>query len=206
MAEDGSENRSFPISIRRKLENPPLLPGESVREFNNIFRELDCSQEDRGKTAADYMIAYEATVLIWNQQRLERMRVSIIRHFHPAAIAALLRRTSKNPDAEPGSIAYMDAVADAGAFFSSEETKKQMLERFAAAGFAPDAVEVEAFQLALQQVANVDRQIRAAQKQMLAFFRQLERRDAVRVEAFRKVARNAVSRVRDAGNANGARS
>jgi len=103
-------------------------------------------------------------VLIWNLQRLERMRVGIIRHLHPAAVAALLRRTSKYGDAEPSSIAYQTASAEADAYFTSEEGKKQMLERFAGSGYAPDAIEIEAFQQALPHLAIIDRQISAAQR------------------------------------------
>lgn len=81
-----------------------------------------------------------------------------------------------------------------------------MLERFAASGYAPDAVDIEAFQQALPQIANIDRQIGAAQRQLLAFLKEIERRNARRAEEYRNVARNAVSRARASGSENGARS
>lgn len=118
MTEEGEGSGPVPLSIRKKLQNPPILPGESTRDFNSLFRELEFSVEERGKTAADYTMAYQATVLISNLQRLERMRVGIIRHFQPAAVATLLRRTSKYSHAEPGSIAYHEASAEAVAYFA----------------------------------------------------------------------------------------
>lgn len=194
----------IPPFTRRRLENPPLLPGESAREFRLLFGELSCSDDERGRTAADYAIIFEATELIWNLQRLERMRAAIIRHHHPAAVASLFRLTSKFREAEPGSVAYHTAQLDADGYFTSEEAKSQAHERFAASGFAVGAVEVEAFQQALPQIAIIDRQIGAARRQLLAFLKEIERRNARRAEQFRKVARNTISRVRASGAENAA--
>jgi hypothetical protein len=73
----------------------------------------------------------------------------------PAAVAALIRRTSKYGETEPDSLAYREAHFQALEYFTSEDAKKQMLERFANAGYAPDAVEVEAFERALAQFTNL---------------------------------------------------
>ncbi|HLG83183.1 MAG TPA: hypothetical protein VKY22_19380 [Bradyrhizobium sp.] len=206
MPEDGSEDRShIPYFIKKKLENPPLHPGESARDFNTLFRELEYSPDEGAKTAADYEMIYQATILIWNLQRNERMLVKIVRHFHPAAVAALLRRVSGYGDAEPGSVAYKAADADARDYFTSEELKERWHQKFDEAGYGRDAIETEAFQQALPQIAIIQRQIAAAQRQLMAFLKEIERRNARRAEEFRKVARNAVSRTRAAGSENGAK-
>jgi hypothetical protein len=208
MAEDGSQDapKRIPHFIQRQLNNPPLLPGESVRDFNTLFRELEYSAEGGAETAADYAIVYQATVLIWILQRLEHMRAAIIRHFGPAAVAALFRRTSEYGEAEPGSLAYRKAAAEAENYFASEHAKKQAQERFAKAGFAADAVEVEAFQQALSQLAIIDRQIAVAQRQLLSFLKEIDRRNSRRAEEFREVANNTVSRARVSGSESGAKS
>lgn len=92
MGNNGSEAQPerIPFFIRRQLENPPVLPGENKSEFNTLFREIEYSAEGGEKTAADYAVDYQATVLIWNLQRIDRMMVAVIRHMHPAAVAALL--------------------------------------------------------------------------------------------------------------------
>jgi hypothetical protein len=164
------------------------------------------STDEGAKTAADYEIIYQATDLIWNLQRLERMRVRIMRHFHPAAVAALLRHVSGYGHAEPGSVAYKAVHADARDYFTSEELKKHWHDKFAAAGYAPDAVEIEAFQQALPQIAIIERQVAAAQRRLMAFLKEIDRRNARRADEFRKVAQNAVSRARASGSANGTKS
>jgi hypothetical protein len=207
VTEEGSENRSLiPRFIRKKLENPKLLPGESAREFYALFRELEYSADEGAKTAADYEMIYQATDLIWNLQRYEGMRVRIIRHFLPAAVAALLRRVSRYGYAEPGSLAYEALDADARNYFTSEEQKKLWHDKLAASGFAPDAIETEAFQQALPQIAIIERQVVAARRQLMAFLKEIDRRNARRAHEFHQVAENAVSRARASGSANGAKS
>jgi len=47
-------------------------------------------------------VDYQATVLMWNLQRIDRMIIALIQHVRPAAVAALIRRTSKYGETEPG--------------------------------------------------------------------------------------------------------
>jgi uncharacterized protein YdiU (UPF0061 family) len=208
MAENDSETQSkrIPIFIQRQLDNPPVLPGENVREFNTLFREIEYSAERGKKTAADYAVDYQATVLMWNLQRIDRMIIALIRHMHPAAVAALIRRTSKYGEMEPGSLAYSAAHVDALAYFSSEDAKKQMLEKFANAGYAPDAVEVEAFERALAQITNLNHQQTVARRQLLAFLNEIDRRNSRRAKELRKVGDNVISRARVSASENGATS
>jgi hypothetical protein len=205
MAENGSETepQRIPFFIRKQLEDPPVLPGESKREFNILFREIEYSAEGGQKTAADHMIDYEATKLIWNLQRVDRMIVAVIRHMHPAAVIALARRTSKYGEAEPGSVAHQLAYAEALDYFTSEDTKKTLLERFANAGYAPDAVEVEAFELALAQITSLNRQQTAARQQLLAFLKEIDRRNSRRAKELRKVADKVMSRAGASATTNG---
>ena len=51
MAENGPEAEPDPIPlfIRRQLEKPPILPGESAREFKSLFYQIEFSAEDRKK-------------------------------------------------------------------------------------------------------------------------------------------------------------
>jgi hypothetical protein len=196
MGNNGSEARPerIPFFIRKQLENPPLLPGESKSEFNSLFREIEFSAEGGQKTAADYAVDYQATGLIWNLQRIDRMMVALIRHMHPAAVAALLRHSSEFGDAEPGSLAYRTARAEALAYFTSEVDKKKVLERFANAGYAPDAVEVEAFERALPQITNLNRQQNVARQQLLAFFKRIDLRNSRRAKELRKATDGVISR------------
>lgn len=198
MAETASQDPPdfIPRFIQKQLDNPPLLAEESRVEFKSLF-----SDQEGPKTAAEYAIVYQATVLTWNLQRLERMRVALIRHQRPAAVAALLRRTGEYSESEPGSLAFHEANVEAQTYFVSDDAKKKTEGKFIAAGYTPDAVDVEAFQLALPNIAVIDRQVAVAQKQLMAFLKELDRRYRNRAQAaqhVRKVAMNAISRAQAA--------
>ena len=162
-----------------------------------LFREIEYSAEDRKKTAADYLMNYQATVLIWNLQRIDRMIVAMIGHMNLAAVATLIRRTNKSGDSEPGSESYREAHALALNFFASENVKERLLERFAKAGYGPDAVDVEAFEQAFPRLAILYRQQNAAQRQLLVLLKEIDRRNSRRAKELRKVADNVLSRARE---------
>jgi hypothetical protein len=199
MSENGPEEQPDPIPlfIRRQLDNPPILPGENAREFKNVFYQIEYSAEDRAKTAADYLMNYQATVLIWNLQRTERLIVAVIRHKQLPAVAALIRRTNKSGECEPGSVSYREAHEVALDYFSSEEVQKRLLQRFAKSGYAPDAVEVEAFEQAFPQLTILYRQQATAQRQLLVFLKEIDRRNSRRAKDLRKVVNNVLSRARE---------
>jgi hypothetical protein len=195
MAESGSEAPyvRIPTFIQKQLDNPPLLPDESAREFNSLFREIASSAEGGKKTAADFAIDYQATVLIWSLKRYGGMIVAVTRHKHPAAVAALIRRTSIYGETEPGSLAFREAHADSLKYFASEEAKNQMLERFTHSGYAANAVEVEAFEHAFSQITCLNRQQAVARQQLLVFLKEIDRRNSRRAKELREVARKAIS-------------
>jgi len=205
MAENGSQTPSgrIPMFIQKRLDNPPVLPGESAREFITLFREIEYSVEGGKKTAADWAIDYQATMLIWILQRIDSMIVAVIRHMHPAAVAALIRRTSNYGETEAGSLAFGEAHLDSLKYFASEETKKQMLERFSQSGYTANAVEVEAFEQALAQITSLNRQQTVARQQLLAFLKEIDRRSSRRAKELRKVAEKVASRAPASAAENG---
>jgi hypothetical protein len=140
---------------------------------------------------------YQATVLIWNLQRTERLIVAVIRHKQLPAVAALIRRTNKSGECEPGSVSYREAHEVALDYFSSEEVQKRLLQRFAKSGYAPDAVEVEAFEQAFPQLTILYRQQATAQRQLLVFLKEIDRRNSRRAKDLRKVVNNVLSRARE---------
>jgi len=208
MADDGSETQPprIPFFIRKQLENLPILPGENARDFKTLFYQVEYSAEGGQKTAADFFIDFQATVLTWNLQRTERMITAVIRHHRLEAVAALIRRTSTLGGMEPGSLAYRAAHGDALDYFTSEDAKKKYQELFAKAGFGPDAIEVEAFEQALPQITILNRQQAAARRDLLAFLKEIDRRNARRGRELRKMADKMISRSRASTTEKGAAS
>ena len=186
----------IPRIIQRQLDNPPILPGENASEFRSLFRGLEMSAQQPGWTAADYTMIYQATTLTWRVIGLERMRAALIRHQRPAAVVALIRRTGEYAGAERNSIAYMAAPTEAIKYFKSDDARKQIETMFAASGYTQEAVDVEMLQLSLPFLTTIDRQIASAQKQLMAFLKEIERRESRRANALRKAALNAISQAR----------
>lgn len=183
-----------PIFIQNQLNHPPIGPNESVEEFKSLFCELGASPQVVQRTAADYVMLLQITTLTFRAVTLERIREGLIGHQRPAAVLALLVRS--HPLGEAGLSTHLESNRLRAKYFASKEGKKQVEAELAGAGYAPDAVEVEAFDLALQSVAAVDRLISAAQRQLMAFLKEIERRDYKRAESLRKSALNVVSRTR----------
>ncbi|WP_027554708.1 hypothetical protein [Bradyrhizobium sp. Cp5.3] len=122
------------------------------------------------------------------------MRSAIISHMRPEAVVSLIRLA--DGETEPGSIGSFEIYDRRKEYFATKEGKNKVEARFTRVGYTPDAIDIEAFQLALPSLTSIDRQINAAQKQLMAFLKEIDRRDAKRAEELRKAALGAVSRVR----------
>ena len=85
-----------------------------------------------------------------------------------------------------------NTMLEAIAYFTSGDARKKMKGRFAEAGYAEDAVEVEAFLQSQKSQAQIERESAAAQRQLLAFLKELERRSAKRAMQLREAALKAV--------------
>jgi hypothetical protein len=78
-------------------------------------------------------------------------------------------------------------------------------KQFSAAGYGPDAVDVEACNQSSAACAKFDQQIANARRQLMAFLKELDRRYARRAAEIRNTAINAVERARTSAGS-GARS
>jgi hypothetical protein len=186
-------SHNIPRFIQRQLDVPPIGPNEDANEFRSLFEELARSEHDVGRTGTDYIIAFQATTLTFRLIALERIAQAMIPHKRPEAILALLRRTGGG---EPGSLAFLATSDQRIKYVGSKEARKQFDVKFEAAGYGASAVEIEAFELALPLLAKIHAQINAAQKQLMAFLKDLERRDSRRAATLRTTALGAVSRAR----------
>ena len=194
MANQGPPDSSvcLPRFIQTQLDNPPILAGENPVDFKILFNELECSCLEAGGTVAEYVMVYQVTVLTWRLIRVERIRASIIRHHRSPAVLALLRRSNERGEPERGSMADHNTMLEAIAYFTSGDARKKVKSRFAEAGYAEDAVEVEAFLQSQKSQAQIERESAAAQRQLLAFLKELEHRSAKRARQLREAALKAV--------------
>jgi hypothetical protein len=184
----------IPRAIQSQLDHPPIGPNESVAEFKSLFHELAEAVQGGHRSAAEFVMLLQATILTFRTVALERIRSAMIPHMRPEAVVALIRLA--NGTVERNFVTDFEVNDRRKEYFANKDGKAKIEASFARVGYAADAVDIEAFQLALPSLAPIDRQINAAQKQLMAFLKEIDRRDAKRAEELRKATLNAVSRAR----------
>ena len=188
------DNKRYPLDVlKRHLDTPQLLPHENAKEFIQLFDSL----EDYGKpqNSRDYLAVYQATVLTWDVLRYQHMKIGVLRSHERAALESLLRkiqvRTASKGLAE--AIAKSEARQLAAPWFKDPASRPPMMKAIENAGFPPNALEVEAFQLALPALATIERLIVSAQKRLDKFLEELERTAKANARALRVAAEKAIA-------------
>lgn len=180
--------------LYRHLDTPPLLPDENEEEFNQLFD----SFEDYGKpqNPRDYMAVYQATVLTWDVLRYQQMKIGVLRSHQRPALESLLRKIKVRTASKMGIsevVAQSEARDLAAPWFKDAASRPAMMRVIENAGYPPDALEVEAFQLALPALAPIERLIVSAQKRLDKFLDDLERTSKANARALRLAAEKTIA-------------
>ena len=180
--------------LYRHLDTPPLLPDENEEEFNQLFD----SFEDYGKpqNPRDYMAVYQATVLTWDVLRYQQMKIGVLRSHQRPALESLLRKIKVRTASKMGIsevVAQSEARELAAPWFKDAASRPAMMRVIENAGYPPDALEVEAFQLALPALAPIERLIVSAQKRLDKFLDDLERTSKANARALRLAAKKTIA-------------
>lgn len=190
-----SKTKNYPLDIlKRLLDSPQLLPNEDAKEFLQLFDSL----EDYAKpqTTRDYMAVYQATVLTWEILRYQRIKVGVLANHQQAALQSLLLKikgsTASNND-YPGAVARLEARDLAASWFKVPTSRAATMKLIEAAGYPANAIEVEAFQLALPALAMIERLIVSAQKRLDQFLFVLEGTAKASARALRQAAEKAIA-------------
>ena len=190
-----SSNKTYPLDILKRLrESPQLLPHENAEEFIQLFD----SFEDYGKpqSARDYLAVHQATVLTWDILRYQNMKIGVLRSHQRPALESLLREIQVDPASKKGIsevVAQSKARQLAAPWFKDPDSRPAMMKTIADAGYPPNALDVEAFQLALPALATIERLIVSAQKRLNLFLEDLERTSKAAARALRQAAEKAIA-------------
>ena len=185
-----------PRSIKRLLDNPPLLPGENRDLFVQLFEEFESTDLGRAKTVAEYVLVYTITMLTWELMRYQRMKVALLLNQQRAAVESLFRKTHDAAMVQgTGPALTIEANQSARAWFANPAYRAQAAKKFEAAGYATAAVEAEAFERSLGALARIENLVASAQKRVMSFLKELESRFGSRAAEMRLVATKAVGRV-----------
>jgi hypothetical protein len=190
-----SQPKSYPLDIlKRLLDTPQLLPHESSKEFLQLF----ASFEDYGKpqNSRDYLVVHQATVLAWDIMRCQGMKVGVLRSHQRPALESLLRKIKVRTASKKGIsevVAQSEARELAAPWFKDPASRPAMMKVIEMAGYPPNAIEVEAFQLALPALAPIERLIVSAQKRLDGYLDALERTSKASARALRLAAEKAIA-------------
>ena len=190
-----SQPKSYPLDIlKRLLDTPQLLPHESSKEFLQLFARL----EDYGKpqNSRDYLAVHQATVLTWDILRCQDMKVGVLRSYQRPALESLLRKIQVRTVSKKGigeAVAQSEARQLAAPWFDDPASRPAMMKTIKMAGYLPNAIEVEAFQLALPALATIERLIVSAQKRLDRYLDDLERTSKAHARALRLATEKAIA-------------
>ncbi len=190
-----SHPKSYPLDVlKRLLDTPQLLPHESSKEFLQLFARL----EDYGKpqNSRDYLVVHQAAVLTWDILRCQGMKVGVLRSYQRPALESLFRKIQVRTVKRNGlgeAVAQSEARELAAPWFKDPASRPAMMKMIEMAGYPPDAIEVEAFQLALPALAPIERLIVSAQKRLDRYLEDLERTSKAHARALRAAAEKAIA-------------
>src|SRR3954467_3118502 len=161
MAKDKQAVRNtYPGTILKRVrDGTHLLPHEDADDFLLLFEGLN--HYGNPKTELDHLVVYQAAVLTWNILRYHDMNTAILRNYQRVALEKLLRTTSTSPMIVGGAIAEnmmrSDIQQNIERWFADPAAKSAMKKKLEQAGYPPNAVETEAFMLALPSLGQNDK-------------------------------------------------
>ena len=182
-----------PDVLTRLLDTPQLLPHEDVKDFLRLFD----SVEDYTKplTSWDYLVTYQASMLTWEILRYHKMKVGMLLSHQRPALESLLRKFQVRTASRKGigeAVAQSEARQLAAPWFKDPASRPAMMKTIENAGYPPNAIELEAFQLALPTLATIERLIVSAQKRLDQYLKGLEKTSKARAEALRAATAKAI--------------
>jgi hypothetical protein len=120
----------------------------------------------------------------------------VLRSYQRPALESLLRKIKVRIASKKGIsevVAQSEAREIAAEWFEDPASRPAMMKVIETAGYPPDAIEVEAFQLALPALAPIERLIASAQKRLDRYLEDLERTSKAHARALRAAAEKAIA-------------
>jgi hypothetical protein len=190
-----SQPKSYPLDIiKRLLDTPQLLPHESSKEFLQLFASFE--NYVKPQNSRDYLAVHQATVLTWDILRYQNMQLGVLRSHQRPALESLLRKIKVRTTSRKGigeAVAQSEARELAAPWFKDPASRPAMMKLIENAGYPPNAIEVEAFQLALPALAPIERLIVSAQRRLDRYLDSLEMTSKVNARVLRSAAEKAMA-------------
>jgi hypothetical protein len=124
------------------------------------------------------------------------MKIGVLRSHQRPALESLLREIQVRKVSKKGfgdAVVQSEARQLAAPWFKDPASRPAMMKMIENAGYPPNALDVEAFQLALPALATIERLIVSAQKRLNVFLDDLERTSKASARALRSAAEKAIA-------------
>jgi len=165
------------------------MADEDLKDFNLLFDSL--LEYLDPPTDWHYLVTYQAAMLTLDILRYHAMKVGVLRNHQRPAFESLIRKVLRGATSDESKVKVeVDQLATQ--WFSDPASRPAILEKFEKAGYSSNAVEVEAFQLALPILAPIERLIVPAQKRLDQYLKGLEKASKASAQALRSATAKAV--------------
>lgn len=179
-----SPRSKWPKFIQKNFVFPPLLPDENEEDFEELFDSL--VKAVGAETIIEFHQVYDVAILTWEIRRYQQIRMKLIGNHTRQAVrnAFAMMLTDRSPTA-PETILKNDIAEKTEKFFSDPQFREQAMSEFDLADYS---VEAATFAQALPEIAAIERLIASAQKRLLSFLGNLEKRCEARAKELAKAA------------------
>lgn len=173
-----SPRSKWPKMIQNLFIWPPLLPDENEEDFEELFDSF--VKAVGAETVIEFYQAYDVAILTWEIQRYQRTRMKLIGNYTRQAVKntfAMMLTDQSLVAAE--AIVKHDTATKTERFFSDPRFRAQAVSEFDEVDYS---IEAATFALALPEIVAIERLIASAQKRLLSFLDNLEKRCAARAK------------------------
>lgn len=173
-----SPRSKWPKMIQKLFIRPPLLPDENEEDFEELFDSF--VKAVGAETVIEFYQAYDVAILTWEIQRYQRTRMKLIGNHTRQAVknTFAMMLIDQSPVVVEAIVNHGTATKTEN-FFSDPQFRDQALAEFDEVDYS---IEAATFALALPEIVAIERLIASAQKRLLAFLDNLEKRCAARAK------------------------
>ncbi len=179
-----SSRSKWPKFIQKNFVFPPLLPDENEEDFEELFDSL--VKAVGAETVIEFHQVYDVAILTWEIRRYQQTRMKLIgNHTRQAVKNAFGVMLADRSPITPEAILKHEIAEKTERFFSDARFREQAVNDFDNVDYS---IEAATFAQALPEIVAIERLIASAQKRLLSFLGNLEKRCEARAKELAKVA------------------
>ncbi|PWE80781.1 hypothetical protein XF30_32215 [Bradyrhizobium sp. SUTN9-2] len=178
------ETRNYmPDFIKKKLDKPPLPPGMTAELFRALFDSIAAGKEPhRPKSDLEFLTVHNAALETARLMWLDSLVAQIVNNYRREAVEVLDKKLHAIvPSCRKEKDDY-DRLAKEVAmdYFADPDHRREFSSRLVRGGFGDEAVDTQAFQLALPSLQKIEAMRKSAIKERDRALKELERSYAAR--------------------------